>query len=216
MINEASSYFTLQNTATKEIKEKGSKFIAVSFPIQSRDDFETIILKLKDQYPKATHYCYAYKIGFDGNNYRINDDGEPSGTAGKPIFGQLESYKLTNAAIVVIRYYGGNKLGVTGLIHAYKNASNLSILENVILEKFVEVKFRVTFTRDQYEKMQICIGQLKKYFTELQFLSQYEIIVILPVKQVEELRKIIFETLYGFSYSPNQKKELDNILIELQ
>ena len=117
------SYITLAEACVGEYKEKGSKFIAYGYPFDDESELEVILGELKAIHPKARHYCFAYKIGVDNNRYRTNDDGEPSGTAGKPIYGQILSNGLTNIAIVVIRYFGGTKLGASGLIHAYKEAT---------------------------------------------------------------------------------------------
>ena len=116
-------YLTLAASATGEYREKGSKFIAYAYPLDDAEKLKYIIPEIKKEHFKARHHCYAYKIGRDGNNYRFNDDGEPSGTAGKPIFGQIEKFGLTDVLIVVVRYFGSIKLGTSGLIRAYKTST---------------------------------------------------------------------------------------------
>ena len=118
------------------MKEKGSKFIGFAFPVNSESDIKDSLNQLKSIHPKATHHCYAYRIGMDKNNYRANDDGEPSGTAGKPILGQIDSFGVTNCLIIVVRYFGGTKLGVTGLIDAYKSCAKETLQNtNIVLQQ---------------------------------------------------------------------------------
>ena len=138
-------YKTISKTSEGIYKEKGSKFIAYAYPVNSEEEIKEIIAKLKKEYYDARHHCYAYMLGSDKKNFRANDDGEPSSTAGKPILGQILSYNLTNILIVVIRYFGGTKLGVSGLIHAYKTAA-LDTIENAeIFEKTVNDIYDIHF-----------------------------------------------------------------------
>src|SRR5215203_3481053 len=109
-------FFTIKEPVTAEYKDRGSKFIAHAYPIQSVDAFKIHLNALKKEHAKAVHYCFAYRLGIDGNNFRVSDDGEPSGTAGRPILGQIDSKELTDILIVVVRYFGGTLLGVPGLI----------------------------------------------------------------------------------------------------
>src|SRR5690606_3344312 len=109
-------YFTIETSAIAEFKDRGSKFLAYSFPIKNANELKTHLQSLKKEHSKAVHHCFAYRIGTDGNNFRTSDDGEPSGTAGKPILGQIDSKSLTNTLVIVVRYFGGTLLGVPGLI----------------------------------------------------------------------------------------------------
>lgn len=143
------SYLTINEPTEGEYKEKGSKFLAYAYPMESESDLDIFIAQLKDIHPKARHYCYAYKLGIDNNRFRANDDGEPSGTAGKPIFGQILSFSLTNVCIIVIRYFGGTKLGASGLIHAYKEAAKEALEKANIVEKFLFVRYKFAFGYDQ-------------------------------------------------------------------
>lgn len=128
------------------LKEKGSKFIGFAYPVNSDDDVKKYLNHLYELHPKATHHCYAFRIGLTGENYRANDDGEPSGSAGLPIYNQLLAHQITNVLLVVIRYYGGTKLGVGGLVKTYKESAKLTLEEaNIItkeLESFIEIKFK--------------------------------------------------------------------------
>jgi uncharacterized YigZ family protein len=130
-------------------KEKGSKFIGYAYPITSEEEVKPIIDQLKKDHNQARHWCFAYRLSPDGSNYRANDDGEPSNSAGAPILGQLQSFEVTNCLIVVVRYFGGTKLGVGGLITAYKSAAQIALEEATIVEAFVNQHFLFTFSYDQ-------------------------------------------------------------------
>jgi uncharacterized YigZ family protein len=138
-------YNTIDKEAVAEFKDRGSKFLAYAFPIQSADEFKKRLKALKEEHPKAAHHCFAYRVGTDGTNFRANDDGEPSGSAGKPILGQLDSKHITNAAVVVVRYFGGTLLGVPGLINAYKTATSLALQLIPITEKPILVTYELQF-----------------------------------------------------------------------
>ena len=113
-MNDQDFYTTIEKPSSAEFKDRGSKFIAFAFPVESADDFKKQLQILKKEHPKAVHHCFAYRIGTDGNNFRSSDDGEPSGTAGKPILGQVDSKGITNVAVIVVRYWGGTMLGSVG------------------------------------------------------------------------------------------------------
>ncbi|MDF7675196.1 IMPACT family protein [Neisseriaceae bacterium ESL0693] len=116
-------YFTLKNSAEAEFKDKGSRFLAYACPVTDETDIKAIITTLREQHHKARHWCYAWRLGTDGQQFRANDDGEPAGTAGRPILGQIDSAVVTQTLVVVVRYFGGTLLGVSGLIQAYKQAA---------------------------------------------------------------------------------------------
>ena len=143
-----------------EFKERGSKFIAYVFPVESADDFKKYLQGLKKEHPKAVHHCFAYRIGTDGNNFRVSDDGEPSGTAGRPILGQIDSKQITNVAVIVVRYFGGTLLGVPGLINAYKTAASLALQVTPIIQKQIEVIYKIQF---DYTRMNEIMVILKQY-----------------------------------------------------
>lgn len=142
------SYLTIERPTEGEIKEKGSKFLSYAFPVSQEEDVVEIIQELRGKHPKARHFCYAYKMGIDNNKFRMNDDGEPSGTAGKPIYGQLLSFQVTDTLIVVVRYFGGTKLGASGLIQAYKEAAEESLKKAAIVERYLTSKFILRFSYD--------------------------------------------------------------------
>jgi uncharacterized YigZ family protein len=139
------TYKTIAMQSQGLYKEKGSKFIALAYPVLLEEDVKDILSDLRKQYHDARHHCYAYVIGYNGENWRANDDGEPSSTAGKPIHGQILSRELTNTLVVVIRYFGGTKLGVSGLINAYKTAAAEALDANEIIERTVNDIYKVTF-----------------------------------------------------------------------
>lgn len=126
-------------------KEKGSKFYGYAFPITTEEEVKPIIEQLKKQHPTACHYCYAYQLGTEKRTYRANDDGEPSNSAGTPIYGQIQSFDLTNLLVVVVRIFGGTKLGVGGLISAYKTAAQETLTVSEIIEKTIDSHFSIRF-----------------------------------------------------------------------
>ena len=155
----AEKYFTIDKSVESIYKEKGSKFLSFLYPVSSVDEVKEYLTQLKKKYYDATHHCYAYIIGYDKETFRMNDDGEPSSTAGKPIYGQLQSNDLTNVLLVVVRYFGGTKLGVSGLIKAYKESSAECIALAQIIEKQVKNKYNIYFA---YEDMNVVMNILKQ------------------------------------------------------
>ena len=160
MMTNRDYYFTIEAPGQAEYKDRGSKFLAFTFSILDTNDFKQCLSKLKEEHPKAAHHCFAYRLGIDGNNFRSSDDGEPSGTAGKPILGQIDSKHLTNVAVVVIRYFGGTLLGVPGLINAYKTASALALQTTPIIKKTIEINYRLQF---DYTRLNEVMSIVKKY-----------------------------------------------------
>lgn len=157
--NEATFYYTIEKASVEEFKDRGSKFIAFAYPIETVDDFKKYLQQLKKDHPKAVHHCFAYRLGTDGNNFRVSDDGEPSGTAGRPILGQIDSKSITNTAIIVVRYFGGTLLGVPGLINAYKTAATLALQVVPVIQKQVEVNYSVNFDYTQMNEVMMVMKQ---------------------------------------------------------
>lgn len=150
------TYRTIESPSEGLFKDKGSKFLAYVYHIESDEEIKPIIQTIKKEHFGARHHCYAYRLGANGDKYRANDDGEPSGTAGKPIHGQLLSFNVTNVLVVVVRYFGGTLLGVSGLINAYKNATADALQNANIVERLVEQKLSITFGyQDQNKVMRI-------------------------------------------------------------
>jgi uncharacterized YigZ family protein len=138
-------YTTIATEGHGDFRDRGSKFLAYAYPVSDPAEVKEKVQALKKEHPKAVHFCYAYRIGTDGTQFRANDDGEPSGSAGKPILGTLDSLGLSNVLVVVVRYFGGTLLGVPGLINAYKTAATLALEPLPRIEKWIEQLYEITF-----------------------------------------------------------------------
>jgi uncharacterized YigZ family protein len=157
-------YKTIAKASQGSFRDKGSKFLAFAVPASSEQEVKQHLEALRKQYYNATHHCYAYILGFDKSAFRVNDDGEPSGTAGRPIYGQLVSADLTNTLIVVVRYYGGINLGVSGLINAYKTAALDAVNNATILTKIVKEIYEIQYP---YEAMNDVMKIIKDEILEV-------------------------------------------------
>lgn len=131
------------------LKEKGSKFIGFAYPVNNESELKDALEKIRAEHPKATHHCYAFRMGLNGENYRANDDGEPSGSAGLPIYNQLLANAITNVLVIVVRYYGGTKLGVSGLVKTYKESAKITLEEANIITKELETEIEIRFNFNQ-------------------------------------------------------------------
>jgi uncharacterized YigZ family protein len=141
----ADSFLSIATESRGIYREKASKFLAIAIPVSTEEEVKTKLDELRKEYHDANHHCYAYRLGLHNPLYRVNDDGEPAGSAGKPIYGQILSTGLSDILVVVIRYFGGTKLGIPGLIHAYKISSREALDQAEIIEKVIRVQFRVSF-----------------------------------------------------------------------
>lgn len=145
-MHEKDTYKTIEFPSEEVLfKEKNSKFFGYCFPVQSEDEVKQILEDIKKKHFSARHWCYAFQIGTEQIHYRANDDGEPSGSAGLPIYGQIQSFEVTNILIVVVRYFGGVKLGVGGLVSAYKETAKMALENSEIVEKTIDIRYRITF-----------------------------------------------------------------------
>jgi uncharacterized YigZ family protein len=142
---DSDTYRTIKSKAEGLYKEKGSRFVSIAIPIADQKEIKPIIDSIKKEHHEAKHHCYAYMIGHDRSIWRVNDDGEPSGTAGRPILGQINSTGLTNIIIIVSRYFGGTLLGVSGLINAYRSAAASAIANGEVVERRVQDYFEIKF-----------------------------------------------------------------------
>ncbi|MFZ9660305.1 MAG: IMPACT family protein [Chitinophagaceae bacterium] len=140
MIHE---YQTIEAPVQSNFRDRGSKFLAYGYPIGSIEDAKSRLIDLKKEHPKASHLCFAWRLEPDGSHFRVNDDGEPAGSAGRPILGQIQSKGLTNVMVVVVRYFGGTLLGIPGLIHAYKTATAIALEQAIVVHKKVESRMMV-------------------------------------------------------------------------
>ena len=146
-------YQTIESVSEGLFKDKGSKFIAYAFPVETETEVKEILLRIKKDHHSARHHCYAWRIGTETIQYRANDDGEPSSTAGKPILGQLQSFNITNTLVVVVRYFGGTLLGVSGLINAYKNAAADALKNANIVSRQIEKLWQLDFTYNELSEV---------------------------------------------------------------
>ncbi|MBX9782904.1 MAG: IMPACT family protein [Chitinophagaceae bacterium] len=152
-------YFTIEKEVVAEYKDRGSKFLAYAFPVSSTDDFKIKLKELKELHPKANHHCFAYRMGVDGNTFRVSDDGEPSGSAGRPILGQIDSKQLINVTVIVVRYFGGTLLGVPGLINAYKTVASLALQTTPIIQKQIEESYSMEFDYTRMNEVMMILKQ---------------------------------------------------------
>ncbi len=163
------TYKTISKPTEGLFKDRGSKFIAYAYPVNSEDDIKEALEAVKKEHHQARHHCYAYYLGPRRELYRANDDGEPSNSAGKPILGQLQSYDVTNLIVVVVRYFGGVKLGVGGLINAYRSAAADALEKAKIVEKTINATYRVDFAYDNTSEVMRVINELNLNIVKQEF-----------------------------------------------
>ena len=163
-MNQITTYRTLELPIQAEFKDKGSRFLAFAYPVQTAEQVKKHVDDLRQEHHKARHWCYAYRLGVDGNQFRANDDGEPSGSAGRPILGQIDSFELTDVLVVVVRYFGGTLLGVPGLIHAYKTSTQMALENAQIIERNIEKTVRI---RCEYPYLNEAIRIAKNHQAEI-------------------------------------------------
>ena len=190
------TYKTIANPSEEVLfKEKSSKFFGYAFPVSSQEEIKTHLEHLKKQHFGAVHFCYAYQIGTEKIEFRANDDGEPSNSAGMPIYGQIQSFELTNILIVVVRFFGGTKLGVGGLISAYKTTAQMALEAASIIEKTIDVSFKITFDYKNINKVMRIIKEKKLNVISQKMELNCEIEISTRKKNAEEISDI-FETLF--------------------
>ena len=196
-MSEKDTYKTI-TVASNEVvfKEKNSKFYGYAFPITSEDDVKTPIEQLKKTHFSARHWCYAFQIGTDKISFRANDDGEPNNSAGLPIYGQIQSFEVTNILIVVVRYFGGVKLGVGGLISAYKTTAQLALEACEIIEKTIDVIFTISFDYKNMNKVMRIVKEKNIHIVSQNLEERCEIRIAVRKKNAKEVFDIflnIFE-----------------------
>lgn len=190
------TYNTIAFPSTEILyKEKNSKFFGYAFPVTNEDEIKEHLDVLRKQHHGAVHFCYAFQLGTDKIQYRANDDGEPSNSAGMPIYGQIQSFGITNVLVVVVRFFGGVKLGVGGLISAYRTAAQMALEESQIIEKTIDVTFEVTF---DYKNMNKVMRVIKEKNLEIvsQEMNENCKIVIATRKKNAEMIFDIFNNLF--------------------
>lgn len=190
------TYNTIENAVENILfKEKNSKFIGYAYPITSENEVKTHIENLKKDHFSARHWCYAYQIGTETFKFRANDDGEPSNSAGMPIYGQIQSFEITNVLIVVVRYFGGVKLGVGGLISAYKTTAQLTLEEATIIEKTIDKHFKITFDYKNMNKVMRIIKEKNLDIVNQKMELNCEIEIATRKKNAKQIFDI-FSTLF--------------------
>ncbi|MFZ9387752.1 MAG: IMPACT family protein [Chitinophagaceae bacterium] len=153
-------YTTIEKPGMSEFRDRGSRFIAYAYPVVSAEECKAHRDRLRKEHPKAVHHCFAYRLGTDGNLFRANDDGEPSGSAGRPILGQIDSMQLTDVLVVVVRYFGGTLLGVPGLIHAYRTSALEALQATVFIQKPIRITYLLQF---DYTRMNEVMRLVKQF-----------------------------------------------------
>ncbi|MCB0516632.1 MAG: YigZ family protein [Bacteroidetes bacterium] len=185
-------YHTISQQGTGEYKEKGSKFVAYAQPVSTEDAVKAALENIKSEHLKARHWCYAYRMEADGSLYRANDDGEPSGTAGRPILGQIDSLQLTNTLVTVVRYFGGVKLGTSGLIHAYKTAAALALEQCNIIEVPLMIHSTLRFGNHRISEVMRLIKQVEGQIKSQNYEKDAWLVAFeLPVAQYESLEQLL-------------------------
>jgi uncharacterized YigZ family protein len=194
-------YYTIEQPSMAEFKDRGSKFFAYAYPAKDIDSCKKILAQLKKEHVKAVHHCLAYRIGVDGLTFRISDDGEPAGSAGRPILGQIDSKGLTNVLVVVVRYFGGTLLGIPGLINAYKTATALALQLSPIIKKPVEIPYELNFDYHQMNEVMQLVKQYNCSVVEQSAQLFIQLQIGIPKNRLDEvleklgaLREVSFKT----------------------
>lgn len=191
-MSQITSFKTIEKSSFAEYKEKGSRFMAHAIPVTKKDQIKAHLERLWEENPSACHVCYAYRLGATGDDYRANDDGEPSGSAGKPIHGQLLSFDVTDCLVAVVRIYGGTKLGVGGLISAYKTAAKEALEFAQIIEKKISRELEISFEYDQTSLVDAAVRQFEIVVTGQDFAAKCNFKLSIPVEHYKAA-KLYFE-----------------------
>lgn len=187
MSTSAEFFYTIDKPSFAEFKDRGSKFLAFAYPIDTVEAFKSRLQELKKEHPKAAHHCFAYRLGTDGSQFRVSDDGEPSGSAGRPILGQIDSKELTNVAVIVVRYFGGTLLGVPGLINAYKSATAMALQLTPIIQTPVLLRYQLQF---DYTRQNEVMTILKQYNCSVLRQEQQLFCIVdigIPMSRIDEV-----------------------------
>ena len=192
-------YKTIEKPSLETLfKEKSSKFFGYAFPISTEDDVKIILENLKKQHHTANHFCFGYQLGFLDKRFRVSDDGEPSNSAGMPIYGQIQAFDVINILVVSVRYFGGTKLGVGGLMSAYKTSAQLTLEVSEIVEKTVNEQFKISFNYDLMNKVSRILKQhdVQVSHQKLEVYCEYTI----SVRKRDALKVFqIFDEMYQVS-----------------
>jgi uncharacterized YigZ family protein len=190
------SFKTIENPIEDiSFKEKGSKFIGYAYPVNDEEEAKELVKNLWEKFPDATHICYAYRLGLKGENYRANDDGEPSGSAGLPIYNQIVSKEITYVLVASVRFYGGVKLGVSGLVKAYKLSAQMVLDEAILVEKHLTEKISFEFSYEDQGNVMRNIDKSNVEVLQTEFTTHCKLIVKVRKDQKEKFLAL-FEPLY--------------------
>lgn len=204
-MNKTDTYKTITKPSIEAIfKDRGSKFYGFAYPIKSEEDVKTYIEILKKEHYNARHWCYAWQLGKGYEKFRANDDGEPNNSAGMPIYGQLQSFKLTNVLVVVVRYFGGTKLGVGGLIQAYKTAAKMALEEANIVEKTIDETFILHFEYLEMNTVMRIIKEEKLRITDQKLEINCEYSIAVRLKDANRIFTL-FENTYKVTIKKTEK-----------
>jgi uncharacterized YigZ family protein len=184
------SYITISGSGTSLFKDRGSKFFGYAIPIFSVDDVKPALEKIAEEHPSARHVCYAYLVGENGEQYRANDDGEPSGSAGLPILNQIKSKEVTNTLVAVVRYFGGTKLGVSGLINAYKEAAKEALEQTNVVERIPSSILKIQFPHSSTRAVERIIRQNNLKIADQVFGQDCRWSIETPVSESETARSL--------------------------
>ena len=199
---EKDTYKTISTASNETLfKDKNSKFYGYAYPINSTDEVKLILKHLKKQHHAARHWCYAYVLGTKTKTHRVNDDGEPGNTAGMPIYRQIQSFNLTNTLVVVVRYFGGVKLGVSGLINAYKNSALITLQSCNITENTININYAITFNYDSMNKVMQIVKEKRLHIIN----QKFEISCYLEISVREKDAKTVFN-IFNNLYLVNIKE----------
>ena len=194
-------YYTIEKPSMAEFKDRGSKFFAFAYPAKDIDSCKKILAQLKKEHGKAVNHCLAYRLGVDGSTFRVSDDGEPAGSAGRPILGQIDSKGLTNVLVVVVRYFGGTLLGIPGLINAYKTATALALQLSPIIKKPIEIAYELNFDYHQMNEVMKLVKQYNCSVVEQTAQLFIQLQIGIPKNRLDEvleklgaLREVSFKT----------------------
>ena len=207
------TYHTISEPAEGLFKAKGSKFISYLYPIQEVTEAEDLLQKIRSDHPKANHHCYAFRLGKEGKTWRSNDDGEPSGTAGRPILGQLKSAELTHVICIVVRYFGGTKLGVSGLIEAYREGAIAAIQNATIIRKTLKRNFNVQCTYADFPMLMEALKYADIDIRQKTFDKKPSLKVSIPLSEISHKWQLAATHFIGHSAS---KKDLTENNIEIK
>ncbi|GAB7257250.1 IMPACT family protein [Polaribacter sp. OB-PA-B3] len=193
------TYKTIEKPSEETLfKEKGSKFFGYTFPVTTEEDVKDRLEELRKKHHTARHFCYAYQLGIEKIKFRANDDGEPNNSAGMPIYGQIQSFEVTNVLVVSVRYFGGTKLGVGGLISAYKTSAQMALVASDILEKTINIFYKLTFNYDLMNAVQRVIKEKNIEIVHQKLEMNCEYTISVRKNDAEKIYSI-FDNLYKVS-----------------